>query len=100
MKRLLQLLILCLAACFAQGLFACAEEWEEEAAAQPSAVTVQLPVRGAEVEIRAKEIGSETWLFLPAFADLQGLYPGASQGCFAQAWSVGELLRVFEALEK
>jgi len=30
----------------------------------------------------------------------EGLYPGASQGCFAQAWSVGELLRVFEALEK
>ena len=30
----------------------------------------------------------------------EGLYPGASQGCFAQAWSVGELLRVYEALEK
>ncbi|MBO5323402.1 MAG: glycogen debranching enzyme family protein [Oscillospiraceae bacterium] len=30
----------------------------------------------------------------------EGLHPGASQGCFAQAWSVGELLRVFEALEK
>ena len=30
----------------------------------------------------------------------EGLTPGASQGCFAQAWSVGELLRVFEALEK
>ena len=30
----------------------------------------------------------------------EGLRPGASQGCFAQAWSVGELLRVFEALEK
>ena len=30
----------------------------------------------------------------------EGLNPGASQGCFAQAWSVGELLRVFEALEK
>ena len=29
-----------------------------------------------------------------------GLTPGASQGCFAQAWSVGELLRVYEALEK
>ena len=29
-----------------------------------------------------------------------GLNPGASQGCFAQAWSVGELLRVYEALEK
>ena len=30
----------------------------------------------------------------------EGLRPGASQGCFAQAWSVGELLRVYEALEK
>ncbi|MBE6959769.1 MAG: glycogen debranching protein [Ruminococcaceae bacterium] len=30
----------------------------------------------------------------------EGLHPGASQGCFAQAWSVGELLRVYEALEK
>jgi predicted glycogen debranching enzyme len=30
----------------------------------------------------------------------EGLCPGASQGCFAQAWSVGELLRVYEALEK
>lgn len=30
----------------------------------------------------------------------EGLTPGTSQGCFAQAWSVGELLRVFEALEK
>ena len=26
--------------------------------------------------------------------------PGASKGCFAQAWSVGELLRVYEALEQ
>ena len=30
----------------------------------------------------------------------EGLTPGTSQGCFAQAWSVGELLRVYEALEK
>ena len=30
----------------------------------------------------------------------EGLNPGQSQGCFAQAWSVGELLRVYEALEK
>lgn len=29
-----------------------------------------------------------------------GLEPGRSKGCFAQAWSVGELLRVYEALEK
>ncbi len=29
-----------------------------------------------------------------------GLEPGPSRGCFAQAWSVGELLRVYEELEK
>lgn len=28
-----------------------------------------------------------------------GGIPGPSKGCFAQAWSVGELLRVYEALE-
>lgn len=30
----------------------------------------------------------------------EGGHPSASQGCFAQAWSVGELLRVYEALER
>lgn len=34
---------------------------------------------------------------LPEIYD--GETPTASRGCFAQAWSVGELLRVFEALE-
>ncbi len=29
-----------------------------------------------------------------------GLVPTISRGCFAQAWSVGELLRVYEALEQ
>lgn len=29
-----------------------------------------------------------------------GGVPGTSKGCFAQAWSVGELLRVYEALEE
>lgn len=29
-----------------------------------------------------------------------GLRPVSSKGCFAQAWSVGELLRVYECLEK
>ena len=28
-----------------------------------------------------------------------GAAPGRSKGCFAQAWSVGELLRVYEILE-
>lgn len=35
---------------------------------------------------------------LPEIYD--GDCPAASRGCFAQAWSVGELLRVFEALER
>ncbi len=35
---------------------------------------------------------------LPEIYD--GLNPGPSRGCFAQAWSVGELLRVYEALEE
>lgn len=35
---------------------------------------------------------------LPEIYD--GLNPAASRGCFAQAWSVGELLRVYEALER
>lgn len=29
-----------------------------------------------------------------------GGVPGRSKGCFAQAWSVGELLRVYEKLEE
>jgi len=36
--------------------------------------------------------------FLPELYD--GAAPGPSKGCFAQAWSVGELLRVFEVLEE
>lgn len=35
---------------------------------------------------------------LPEIYD--GQTPTASRGCFAQAWSVGELLRVYEALER
>ena len=35
---------------------------------------------------------------LPEIYD--GLDPAVSRGCFAQAWSVGELLRVYEALER
>lgn len=35
---------------------------------------------------------------LPEIYD--GLYPASSRGCFAQAWSVGEILRVYEALEE
>ena len=35
---------------------------------------------------------------LPEIYD--GYHPGSSKGCFAQAWSVGEMLRVFEAIER
>ena len=35
---------------------------------------------------------------LPEIYD--GDFPAGSKGCFAQAWSVGELLRVYEELEK
>ncbi|MGM9549163.1 MAG: amylo-alpha-1,6-glucosidase [Faecousia sp.] len=35
---------------------------------------------------------------LPEIYD--GEFPGEGKGCFAQAWSVGEMLRVFEAIEK
>ena len=35
---------------------------------------------------------------LPEIYD--GKNPVSSKGCFAQAWSVGEILRVYEALEK
>jgi glycogen debranching enzyme len=30
----------------------------------------------------------------------EGEFPTESKGCFGQAWSVGEMLRVFEAIEK
>lgn len=35
---------------------------------------------------------------LPEIYD--GLNPGIGKGCFAQAWSVGEILRVYEAIDK
>ena len=30
----------------------------------------------------------------------EGDFPTESKGCFGQAWSVSEILRVFEAIEK
>ena len=35
---------------------------------------------------------------LPEIYD--GANPGIGKGCFAQAWSVGEILRVYEAIDK
>jgi glycogen debranching enzyme len=48
--------------------------------------------------------GLEAWLregCVGHIAEIySGLHPYDSKGCFAQAWSVGELLRVYEMLEK
>ena len=35
---------------------------------------------------------------LPEIYD--GEFPTVGKGCFAQAWSVGEMLRVYEAIDK
>ncbi len=46
----------------------------------------------------------ESWLYEGCLYHLAEIYDGAapvmSKGCFAQAWSVGELLRVFREVEK
>ena len=79
MKRFFRLWILLLVLCVAQGLFACAfaEEWEEETeperVIEPSPVTAFVPIRGGSAEVKAKEINGETWLLLPAFADVNTL---------------------------
>ncbi|MCD8050808.1 MAG: amylo-alpha-1,6-glucosidase [Clostridiales bacterium] len=49
-------------------------------------------LRGIEAALREGCVGQ-----LPEIYD--GGVPTFSRGCFAQAWSVGELLRVYEALE-
>jgi len=38
-----------------------------------------LPVSGGSVEVLSTELNGETWAFLPAFADLDSLFPGAQQ---------------------
>lgn len=55
--------------------------------------TVKEQLQGITTALREGCIGQ-----LPEIYD--GLYPTVSKGCFAQAWSVGEILRVYEALEK
>lgn len=55
--------------------------------------TVREQLEPLEAALREGCVGQ-----LPEVYD--GLVPGPSKGCFAQAWSVGELLRVYEALEK
>ena len=55
--------------------------------------TVAMQLEPLEASLREGCIGQLPEIY-------EGLTPGASQGCFAQAWSVGEILRVYEALEK
>ena len=55
--------------------------------------TVAMQLEPMEASLREGCIGQLPEIY-------EGLVPGASQGCFAQAWSVGEILRVCEALEK
>lgn len=55
--------------------------------------TVRAQLQPMEAALREGCIGQ-----LPEIYD--GDDPGFSKGCFAQAWSVGEMLRVYEALEK
>lgn len=60
--------------------------------APEAARTVREQLGGMEAMLREGCVGQ-----LPEIYD--GGVPGASRGCFAQAWSVGELLRVYDALE-
>lgn len=63
-------------------------EYSEEAKA-----IVKGQLEGMESALREGCIGQ-----LPEIYD--GQNPVSSKGCFAQAWSVGEILRVYEVLEK
>lgn len=53
---------------------------------------VKRQLEGLEAGLREGCIGHIAEIY-------SGLYPHDSKGCFAQAWSVGEILRVYEALE-
>ena len=58
----------------------------------------------AAAQVREQLGTMETMLREGCVGQLPEIYdggePGPSKGCFAQAWSVGELLRVYEALER
>ena len=67
--------------------------WLKVNGSSPWAVTqVRRQLESTTAALREGCIGQ-----LPEIYD--GLDPAVSRGCFAQAWSVGELLRVYEALE-
>lgn len=61
--------------------------------APEAARTVREQLESVEAMLREGCVG-----FLPEVYD--GGTPGPSKGCFAQAWSVGELMRVYEKLEE
>ena len=64
------------------------------AASSPAAArTVREQLEPMEAILREGCVGQ-----IPEIYD--GGNPGPSKGCFAQAWSVGELLRVYEKLEE
>lgn len=54
---------------------------------------VRRQLNGLEAGLREGCVGHVAEIY-------SGLHPYDSKGCFAQAWSVGELLRVYEALER
>ena len=58
----------------------------------------------AAAQVRRQLEGMENMLREGCVGQLPEIYdggkPGPSKGCFAQAWSVGELLRVYETLER
>ncbi len=60
--------------------------------------------RAAKEKVKEQMEGLESALREGCAGQLPEIYDGAfptvSRGCFAQAWSVGELLRVYEKLEK
>ncbi|MBQ3155627.1 MAG: glycogen debranching enzyme family protein [Clostridia bacterium] len=63
-----------------------------------------LKVTGDKVAVREALLPMEAALREGCIGQLPEIYdgdaPARSKGCFAQAWSVGELLRVYEALER
>jgi len=63
------------------------------ARANPDAASVRADLAPMEATLREGCIGQ-----LPEIYN--GDAPAFSRGCFAQAWSVGEMLRVYETLEK
>ena len=58
----------------------------------------------ARADVRAQLSAMEPMLREGCIGQLPEIYdgqnPGIGKGCFAQAWSVGEILRVYEAIDK